>query len=51
MNIDHIFYIAYFMLGLSISELMHAIFDRGYLKRIAIASERFADDFNKEVKK
>jgi len=50
MTLDHIFYIAFFMLGLSISELMHAIFDRGYLKRIAIALEKYQKDFE-EVKR
>lgn len=51
MTLDHIFYLAYFMLGLSVSELLHAIFDRGYLKRIAIAVETFVAWAEKEDKR
>lgn len=51
MTLEHLIYALFFTLGLSVSELMHAIFNQGYLKRIAIASERFAEAFEKEVKK
>lgn len=51
MTFDHIFYIAYFILGLSISELLHAIFNQGYLKRIAESHEKFVKWAEKEDKK
>lgn len=51
MTLEHLIYALFFLLGLSLSELLHAIFDRGYLKRIAIAQERFAEAFEKEVKR
>lgn len=46
MTLEHLIYALFFTLGLSVSELLHAIFDRGYLKRL----EKYQKDF-KEVKK